>query len=94
MARRMLDWVWRSRETGRITIVQFPNAALWLFLGTVVLGRVVSGSAGTATGWVGVVGLGWWALDEVVRGVNPWRRCLGVAGCALVAGRVVSLGHL
>jgi hypothetical protein len=25
------------------------------------------------------VGLIWWAADEVLRGVNPWRRLLGGA---------------
>jgi len=24
-------------------------------------------------------GLFVWAIDEIVRGVNPWRRCLGTA---------------
>ena len=27
-----------------------------------------------------------WAADEIVRGVNPWRRCLGTA----VAGYVIA----
>jgi hypothetical protein len=95
MVNRALDWMFRSRQTGRITVAQFPNVALWLFVAAVVAGRIVSGTtARTATGWIGAVGLGWWALDEVARGVNPWRRLLGVAGCAVVVGRVVSLGHL
>jgi hypothetical protein len=33
---------------------------------------------------VALAALGWWALDEVIRGVNPWRRLLGLAGCAIV----------
>ena len=28
---------------------------------------------------VGGVSLAIWALDEVGRGVNPWRRCLGAS---------------
>ena len=40
---------------------------------------------------MGAGGLAWWALDEVIRGVNPWRRVLGIAGCAFVIACVISL---
>jgi hypothetical protein len=79
--RRIVDWLFRDRTTGRITIAQFPNAALGLFLGATVLrwvldpaGRLRSGLAFLAT-----AALIWWAVDEVIRGVNPWRRLLGGA---------------
>jgi hypothetical protein len=26
----------------------------------------------------------WWAVDEIVRGVNPWRRILGAVVLAFV----------
>jgi hypothetical protein len=96
MGTRLVDWLFRSRRTGRITVAQFPNIALWLFIVTVVLDRVVSGgtTARTTIDWIGVVSLGWWALDEVLRGVNPWRRLLGLGVCALVAARVVTLAAL
>jgi hypothetical protein len=31
----------------------------------------------------------WWAVDEIVRGVNPWRRFLGAA--VLVGAMVTRL---
>jgi hypothetical protein len=91
----LVDRVFRNRRTGRITIVQIPNTALWLFLATVVARRIVAGAgpAHTALAWAGAVTLGWWALDEVVRGVNPWRRVLGLGGCAVVAAGVVSMAR-
>jgi hypothetical protein len=89
--RRVIDWSFRDRRTGRITIAQFPNLALWIFFATAVARRLVSGAGGlrTTIGYVGVAALGWWAVDEFVRGVIPWRRLLGLGGCVLtVAGLV------
>jgi hypothetical protein len=92
-APQLYDWLLRSRQTGRITVAQFPNVALWIFLATVVARRVVSlGASGrTALDAVALAALAWWALDEVLRGVNPWRRLLGLGGCGLVVTGVVSL---
>jgi hypothetical protein len=85
-----LEWLFRNRQTGRITVVQFPNLALGLFLATVVVRRILStgGATGTTIDWISAATLGWWALDEARRGVNPWRRLLGVGAGAVV---IVSL---
>jgi hypothetical protein len=89
----VFDWLFRSRITGRITIAQFPNVALWFFFLMVGLRRVVTNGTAprTAIDWIAVVALAWWAIDEVVRGVNPWRRFLGLAGCWFVATALISL---
>ena len=79
MAHRMVDCMFKSRTTGRITIAQFPNLALGLFLVATIVRIVLkpSGTTGTVLSVVGTGALLLWALDEVVRGVNPWRRLLG-----------------
>ena len=84
----MIDWLFLNRHTGRITIVQAPNLALWLFLVASVLRWLFDPSGGlrTALGVLSTAGLLWWAVDEVVRGVNPWRRFLGGA---VLAGQVL-----
>jgi hypothetical protein len=84
----LIDWLFRNRTTGRITIAQFPNAALWLFVAASVLRWLVGpeGRFRAALGLLAAGGLVWWAVDELVRGVNPWRRFLG--GSFLV-GQVV-----
>jgi hypothetical protein len=86
-----LDWLFRNRQTGRITIAQFPNAALGLFLVAAALRTVFD-----PTGWVGdalsllaAAALIWWAVDEVLRGVNPWRRMLGGAVLAAQIVRII-----
>ncbi len=75
----MIDWLFRNRKTGRITIAQFPNAALWLFLVASVLRSVFDpdGWPGSTLKVLAAGGLFWWAVDELTRGVNPWRRLLG-----------------
>ncbi|GLH82432.1 hypothetical protein SSBR45G_73410 [Bradyrhizobium sp. SSBR45G] len=79
--RRFLDWFFRNRQTGEITIAQMPNPALWI----VLAGSVVSwvwhppGRTGANLDCLVKAGLVIWAFDEVVRGANPWRRCLGAA---------------
>lgn len=75
----MIDWLFRNRETGRITIAQAPNLSLGIFLATAVA-RWVLHPAGTIRSGLQVVGAGaliWWSVDEIIRGVNPWRRILG-----------------
>ncbi len=89
---RLFDWFFRDRRTGRITIAQFPNVTLWIFIATVVLRVFVTGGTPrTVVDWIGAVALGWWAVDEVVRGVNPFRRVLGAFVCVLVVSDVVGL---
>ena len=84
----MIDWLFRNRHTGRITIVQAPNLALWLFIAAAALRALFDPSGGlrTALDVVGTAALVWWAVDEMARGVNPWRRLLGGA---VLAGQVL-----
>lgn len=85
-------WWFRSRETGKITLAQAPNLPLWIFLAA-TLGRWVVPEGGTWADilwWISTGGLAWWAGDEVIRGVNPWRRVVGAAGLAFVVLRFVA----
>lgn len=87
------DWMFRDRDTGRVTVAQFPNPALAVFLTTVVLGHVTDegSAAGLVARWTGTVALAWWAVAELRSGVNPWRRLLGLVGLAVVLARVAGL---
>jgi len=89
----MIDWLFRDRATGRITVAQAPNAPLIVFLVAVGVRWLFrpSGAAGTVVGLVASIALIAWAVDEVARGVNPWRRILG--GTVLVGVAVDALVH-
>ena len=81
MARSVLRWWFENRRTGQITVGQVPNWPLLAVVGTFLLEAGVGSESevGEAASWTRV-GL-WviWGGDELLRGVNPWRRLLGVA---------------
>jgi hypothetical protein len=84
----MIDWLFRDRRTGKITIAQAPNAPLIIFMIAVAVRWAFrpSGTTRTVIDAVAVAALVYWAGDEVLRGVNPWRRGLG---CAVLAALVI-----
>lgn len=91
---RVVDWLFRNRETGGLTIAQLPNLPLALFLGFAVIRRIAGpeGGLGTLLAVGATVSLVWWAGWEVVDGVNPWRRILGGGVLAVtLAGLAVRL---
>jgi hypothetical protein len=85
-----IDWALRDRRTGRIVVAQRPNKALiaWMAASVVLVLADPDGTWGLGLRVVATVALSWWAVDEVVRGVNPWRRLLGAV---VLAGLVISL---
>jgi hypothetical protein len=86
MVRRFLVWLFRNRETGAITVAQWPNVTLWIVIVAGALLWIWPAAAWVSLALTVVVkgGLLVWAADEIVRGVNPWRRCLGAAVAAYV----------
>jgi hypothetical protein len=85
-----VNWLFRNRQTGEITIAQAPNPPLWVFLAAAIVQAIFrpTDGVGTALTVVARGALAIWAIDEVARGVNPFRRILG--GIVL-AGIVASL---
>jgi len=73
-----LDWMFRSRATGKITIGQTANLEQKIFSGATLIGVLLPASRlRTGVGVVAVLALVVWAIDEMARGVNPFRRILG-----------------
>ena len=67
-------------------VAQVPNLPLLIWVGTIVLRRFIESgtTARDILEWAGWLALGWWSIDELFRGLNPWRRLLGLVGCAAV----------
>ncbi|MET0806901.1 MAG: hypothetical protein ABWX66_06580 [Lacisediminihabitans sp.] len=88
---RFADWMFRNRQTGRITIGQPANLSQKLFQGITLVGIFLPrGRVRTAAAVGAVSVLGWWAMDELTRGVNPFRRLSGavtLAGIGYLAVR-------
>lgn len=76
--RGVVDWLFRDRESGRFVVGQWPNAAIgvWALCAAVRLAGL-SADAEDTLRWVGAGALLVWAVDEVARGANPFRRILG-----------------
>ena len=71
------SWFFRSSD-GRLTLWQWPNPALCVWLVALVLGWFeLSTAHATAVDGIRQGALIVWSLDELVRGTSPFRRTLG-----------------
>ncbi len=87
-------YFFEDRETGKITIAQFPNWPLFAIAGGWLVGALAAdGSTLERVAHIAVVLLWlYWGADELVRGVNPWRRLLGAGVILWQLARVTGLG--
>lgn len=90
---RSWRWWFENRETGAITIAQFPNWPIWC-IGACWLARLALTDGSTAhdiAGWAIRALWLFWGTDELVRGVNPWRRLLGATVIVWQATAIVTM---
>ncbi len=90
--RAILDWYFRDPRSGRVVLGQRPNLPIILWGATLVARQLAEDGSDVERllDWTSLAFLGWWAIDELVRGVDPFRRTLGLAGCLFVAWGVLS----
>ncbi len=92
---RALRWMFVNRRTGRLTVGQWPNVTLSVFVAATIALRVFRppGGIGSALSVLGDVAITVWAVDEIARGVNLFRRLLGlVVLLVTIASVIESLG--
>jgi hypothetical protein len=78
--RRIVRWMFVNRRTGGVTVAQWPNVALSVFIALSVARRlnIAKGTPQTSLRLLSAVAILVWAADELIRGVNPFRKILGL----------------
>jgi hypothetical protein len=84
--------MFRSRDTGRITVAQVPNWQLSVWFVAFIALRIGQPHGALRDGLrvIATVALGAWAIDEILRGVNPFRRLVGTG---VLAALLVSVAR-
>jgi len=86
---------WFKDKSGKVVLFQLPNAALAIFLVLDVLSGVgLARHNRLATlifGAGSILALAWWAVQEITKGVNYFRRILGVIGLAICFSMALGL---
>jgi hypothetical protein len=88
-AAKMIDWWLRDRSTGKVVVVNVPNSAIvvWLVATGVRLLDALP-EREEQLRWIGSGVLMVWGADELVRGVNPFRR---LAGAVVLGWQILGL---
>lgn len=88
-------WIFINRRTGALTVTQWPNVALSIFLVLSITHWIAHplGVAKTSLDLLAGIALAIWSIDELLRGVNPFRRILGMVVLLLTIRTFVSLLH-
>jgi hypothetical protein len=84
--------LWRRGQVGwprRFPVAQFPNPPLLLALAGWGLAAVAGGSVHDVGRAVFTLGLAVWAWEEVVSGVNWFRRLLGAGALVWIVASLV-----
>ncbi len=85
--------IWRRAQAGwprSFPIAQFPNPPLLVALAGSALAAVAAGELQDVGRSVFIVGIGVWAWEEAVDGVNWFRRLLGTGALVWLVVRVAA----
>jgi hypothetical protein len=90
--RDLWDRVWRDQQ-GHYVVFQWPNIPLiaWAVL-TCISVLTPSRSTASTFWWLASVALAIWALLEIFRGVNYFRRALGLFVLLMLIGGAFGIG--
>lgn len=90
--RNLWDKIWRD-EKGRLVIWQMPNAPLIAWAVLTFLSLLVNGKLADACYWLGSAALIIWAGLELFKGVNYFRRVLGLVVLIMALMSVINNLH-
>jgi hypothetical protein len=96
VTRERVGELWRAGQAGwpaRFPLAQFPNAQLAAGLIGSVVADHTEGRVHDYASAIGYLGLGAWAADEMLRGVNWFRRLLGAAALVVLVVRLATALH-
>jgi hypothetical protein len=90
-----LRWMFVNRRTGGLTVAQWPNVALSVSIALSIARRfnISKGTPETTLGVLSAIATIVWAVDELVRGVNPFRRMLGFVVLLTTTSNIVLLAR-
>lgn len=76
--KKFINWLFINRETQNYTFGQKPNVSLIAFIISKAVELIVENESVTQiAAWASAGFILWWGADEIIRGVNPWRKILG-----------------
>lgn len=86
-SRSVWDKIWKDKD-GNIVIMQMPNIWLWAWIVLLVVSVFINrGRLLNVIHWAGSASLGVWAILELLKGANYFRKALGlVVLLATIAG--------
>jgi hypothetical protein len=84
----MLITIGRDLKIRGYTVGQFPNPPLWTAFAALLVAALTNGTVHDLARAVFYVALTVWAYEEATRGVNGFRRALGVVALVLIATAV------
>ena len=76
--RTIWDKTWKDRR-GKVVMWQTPNAWLISWAGFTVVSLFLNGHTADVFSWAASAALVIWSLLEIFRGINYYRRLLGIA---------------
>jgi hypothetical protein len=87
------DKIWKDKH-GKVVIFQMPNILLvgWAVL-TIISLFVPRGQAQETFWWLSVATLGVWSLLEIWKGVNYFRKALGLVVLFMVVASIFGVGR-
>lgn len=90
MIKKLINWLFITKD-GKVVIGQFPNIPIIIWLISLIINYLVSNDKiSLVISIVGTLSLVYWALLEITKGLNGFRRLLGLVILLYVISQIVT----